>query len=159
MSSSNQVNIPLVVPSAPKDSPPLPTLQVNSYRQTSHRPSDESLLMATPHAPPTPKVELDLPIAIHKGIRSTRIPFSHYTYLSYHRLSQPFYSCLLSISFVSIPKFIGDVLAHPCWHHEMLEEMNALQNNGTWKLVPLPFRKFFVGCRWIFAIKLVHMYY
>jgi len=28
MSSSNQVNIPLVVPSAPKDSPPPPTLQV-----------------------------------------------------------------------------------------------------------------------------------
>jgi len=38
MSSSNQVNIPLVVPSAPKDSPPPPTLQVYSRRQTSHHP-------------------------------------------------------------------------------------------------------------------------
>ena len=35
----------------------------------------------------------------------------------------------------------------------MLDEMNALQNNGTWELVPLPSRKSVVGCRWIFAIK------
>ena len=37
----------------------------------------------------------------------------------------------------------------------MLDEMNALQNNGTWELVSLPSRKFFVGCKWIFAIKVV----
>jgi len=35
----------------------------------------------------------------------------------------------------------------------MLDEMNVLQNNGTWELVPLPSRKFFVGCMWIFVIK------
>jgi len=35
----------------------------------------------------------------------------------------------------------------------MLDEMNMLTNNGTSKLVPLPSRKFVVGCRWIFAIK------
>jgi len=35
----------------------------------------------------------------------------------------------------------------------MLDEMNALQNNKTWELVPLPSGKSFVGFRWIFAIK------
>jgi len=35
----------------------------------------------------------------------------------------------------------------------MLDEMNALQNNGTWELVPLPSRKSVIGYRWIFAIK------
>jgi len=35
----------------------------------------------------------------------------------------------------------------------MLDEMNALQNNGTWELVPLLSRKSVVGCRWIFTIK------
>jgi len=35
----------------------------------------------------------------------------------------------------------------------MLDKMNALQNNGTWELVPLPSRKSIVGCRCIFAIK------
>ena len=47
----------------------------------------------------------------------------------------------MSISSVSIPKFLSDALAHPGWHHTMLDEMNVLQNNGTWKLVPLPSRK------------------
>jgi len=36
ISSSNQVNIFLVVPITPKDSPPPPTLQVYSHYQTSH---------------------------------------------------------------------------------------------------------------------------
>ena len=76
-----------------------------------------------------------------------------YTALSYHRLSQPFYTCFSSISSVSIPKFVGDVLAHPGWRQAKLNEMNALQDNGTWELVPLPSRKSVVGCRWIFAIK------
>jgi len=87
MSSSNQVTIPLDVPSAPNDLPPPPTLQVYSRRQTSHRPSANSLL-PTPHPPPAPTVEpltveLDLPIAIRKGICSTCNPSPHYTALSY----------------------------------------------------------------------------
>jgi len=73
--------------------------------------------------------------------------------LSYHRLSQTFYTCLSSISFVSIPKSVGDVLAHLGWRQAMLDEMNALKNSGTWELIPLPYRKFVVGCRWIFVIK------
>jgi len=154
ISSSNQVNIPLVVPSAPNDSPLPPTL--HSRCQTSHRPSADSIPVPTPHPPPAPTVEPDLPIAIRKGIRFTRNPSPHYTVLSYHRLSQPFYTCLSSISSVSIPKFVGDALAHFGWRQAMLDEMNALQNNETWELVPLPSRKFVVGCRWIFAIKVGH---
>ena len=43
-------------------------------------------------------VEPDLPIALRKGIRYTRNPSPHYTALSYHRLSQLFYTYLSSIS-------------------------------------------------------------
>jgi len=151
MSSSNQVNIPLIVSSAPNDSPPPPSLQVYSRRQMSHHPSANSILVPTPHPHPTLTVEpltdeLDLPISIRKGICSTRNPSPHYTALSYHRLSQPFYTCLSYISFVSIPKSVGDDLAHPGWRQAMLDEMNALQNNGTWELVLLPSRKSVVGC-------------
>jgi len=74
MFSSNQVNIPLVVPSAPNDSPLPPTLQVYSHPQMSHHPSADSILVTTPHPPPTLTVEPDLPIAIRKGIRSTCNP-------------------------------------------------------------------------------------
>jgi len=102
---------------------------------------------------PTPTVEPDLPVAIHKGIHSTRNPSPHYTALSYYRLSQPFYACLSSISSVSIPKFVGDDLAHPGWRQAMLDELSSLKNNGTWELVSLPSGKSVVGCRWVFAIK------
>ncbi|KAI5317137.1 hypothetical protein L3X38_036844 [Prunus dulcis] len=36
----------------------------------------------------------------------------------------------------------------------MNEEMRALQNNGTWELMPLPHGKKIVGCRWIYIVKL-----
>jgi len=55
------------MPSAPNDSPPPPTLQVYSRRQTSHRSSVDSIPVPTPHPPPAPTVEPDLPIAILKG--------------------------------------------------------------------------------------------
>ena len=140
------------MPSAPKDSPPSPTFQVYSRHQTFHHPFDDSLLVPTSHPPPTPivgppTVKPDLPIAIRKGIHSTRNHSPHYTALNYHKLSQSFYTCLSSISSVSIPKSIGDALAHPGWHQAMLDEMNALQNNETWELVPLPSRKSVVGGR------------
>jgi len=158
VSSSNQTYIPIVCDSpvmsnVPTESPPSPPLRVYSRRQTSQRPPSDSPLMSDLLPPPAPTVEPDLPIVIRKGIRSTRNPSPHYTALSYHRLSQPFYTCLSSISSVSIPKSVGDVLAHPGWRQAMLDELNALQNSGTWELVSLPSGKSVVGCRWIFAIK------
>jgi len=158
MSSSNQTHIPIVCDShvmsnVPIESPPSPPLKVYSRRQTSQSlPSDSPLV---PDIPPSlaPTVEPDLSVAIRKGIRSTRNPSPHYTALSYHRLSQPFYACLSSISSVSIPKTVGDALAHPGLRQAMLDELSALQNSGTWKLISLPSGKSVVGCRWVFTIK------
>ena len=31
--------------------------------------------------------------------------------------------------------------------------MQALDDNGTWDLVPLPTEKKVIGCRWVFAVK------
>jgi len=75
-------------------------------------PCDDSLLVPAIPPPPAPIVEPDIPIVIRKGICSTCNPSPHYTALSYHELSQPFYSCLSSISSMSIPKIVGEVLAH-----------------------------------------------
>ena len=35
----------------------------------------------------------------------------------------------------------------------MIEEMDALTDNGTWDLVCLPARKKAIGCRWVFIVK------
>ena len=35
----------------------------------------------------------------------------------------------------------------------MLTELQALQENGTWSLTPLPAGKTPIGCRWVYKIK------
>jgi len=35
----------------------------------------------------------------------------------------------------------------------MIDEMQALENNGTWELVPLLLGKKTIGCRWVYTIK------
>ena len=35
----------------------------------------------------------------------------------------------------------------------MIEEMTALDDNGTWDLVSCPTGKKAIGCKWVFAIK------
>ena len=34
-----------------------------------------------------------------------------------------------------------------------MDEKQALDDNGTWNLMPLPTSKKAIGCRWMFAIK------
>ena len=68
--------------------------------------------MPTTLSPPALTPESDLPIALRKGMRSTRNPSPHYIALSYHRLSLPFYTCLSPLSSVTIPKIFREALAH-----------------------------------------------
>ncbi|RVW93300.1 Retrovirus-related Pol polyprotein from transposon RE1 [Vitis vinifera] len=48
---------------------------------------------------------------------------------------------------------LGKALNHPGWKNAMLEEIYALEDNHTWKLVDLPQGKKVVGCKWVFAVK------
>ena len=109
------------------------------------------------HAPdPAPTADLPRPIpplALQKGIRSSRNTNSHYTFLSYHRLSSPHYAFVSSLSSVSISKTIGESLSHSGWRQAMVDEMSALHKSGTWELVSLPAGKSTVG-RWIYAVKI-----
>ena len=52
---------------------------------------------------------------LRKGMRSTRNPSPHYIALSYHRLSLPFYTCLSSLSSVTILETVREPLAYPGW--------------------------------------------
>ena len=79
------------------------------------------------------------------------IPFT--IFLSYHRLSSPYYAFVSAISFVSLPKSTSEALSHPDWQQAMVDEMAALHFNGTWDLVVLPSGKSIVGCRWVYTVK------
>ena len=137
----------------PPPPPPPPPIPFQVYNRRPQQPRD--LPPGPPPLPPTPapQDDLDLPISLRMGKRSTRNPSPHYVHLAYHRLSPSHYTCLSSLSSVSIPKTAGEALSHPGWRQAMLEEMRALHNSGTWDLVPAPPGKSIVGCRWIFTIK------
>ncbi|RZB75887.1 Ubiquitin carboxyl-terminal hydrolase 14 [Glycine soja] len=93
------------------------------------------------------------PIVIRKGTRSTRNPHPIYNFLSYLRLSPSYSSFVFSLSSLTIPSTVREVLDHPGWGQAMIDEMQALENNGTWELVPLPPGKTTVGCRWVYTVK------
>ncbi|CAH9081355.1 unnamed protein product, partial [Cuscuta epithymum] len=95
---------------------------------------------------------LDLPIALRKEKRScVKYPISNH--VSYSRLSSTFATFSSIVSSISIPSTIQEALSKPEWKKAVLEEMDALEKNQTWKIVELPKNKPTVGCRWIFTPK------
>nr|GEV05380.1 reverse transcriptase domain-containing protein [Tanacetum cinerariifolium] len=55
---------------------------------------------------------------------------------------------------ILVLKTVGEALAYSRWRAAMIEEMNALDHNGTWALVDLPVHKKAIGCKWVFSIKM-----
>ena len=93
----------------------------------------------------------DLPITLRKGKRQCAHPIS--SFCSYDRLSSQFCSFITSLDFISLPNKVSEALTQPGWHSAMIEEMDALTDNGTWDLVHLPAEKKVISCRWVFTVK------
>ena len=97
-------------------------------------------------------LDLDLPIAIRKGVRScTQHPIAKF--VSYHKLSLKHKSFLSSLDSIAIPKTVEEVLQNQHWVQAMQEEMRALEKNNTKETVPRPKGVQLVGCRWVFNVK------
>ena len=134
------LSIPLVLPSP--DFPSPPTVVVTRPLQVYTRrpcpllgPRVDSSLMPQSSPAPVPQPSDDLPIAIRKGTHSTSNPHPVYNFLSFHRLSLPYFAFVSTLFSVSIPKSTSETLSHPGWKQTMAEEMDALYSNDTWKLV------------------------
>ncbi|CAL2237756.1 unnamed protein product [Prunus armeniaca] len=74
-------------------------------------------------------------------------------YVSTHRLSKSYASYLCQLSSVCVPTKLQDALSNPKLVDAMHVEIEALNKNATWELVPLPKVKKTVGCRWVFTLK------
>jgi hypothetical protein len=46
-----------------------------------------------------------------------------------------------------------DVILHPEWQHVMAEEIAALEQTGTWDLVPCPRRVRLITYKWVYKVK------
>ena len=71
----------------------------------------------------------DLPIALRKGKRQCTHPIS--SFCSYNHLSSHSYSFIASLDSISLLNKVFEALTHPCWRSAMIEEMDALTDNGT----------------------------
>ena len=96
----------------------------------------------------------DLRVALPKGKRQCAHPIS--SFVSYNHLLSSSCSFIASLNSISLPNIVREALSHPGWGNAMVDEMQALDDNGTWDLVPLPIRKKAIGCRWVFAVKFNH---
>ena len=99
-----------------------------------------------------PALSDDLPIALRKGKRQCAHPISSFG--SYDHLSSRSCSFIASVDSIPLPHKVSEALAHPGWRSAMIEEMDALTDNGTWDLVRLPVGKKVIDCRWMFTVKI-----
>ena len=135
-SAPDVLSIPLVLPSPDLPSPPLDVvtrpLQVYTRRpRPPTGPRVDSSLMPQSSPTPIPQPSNDLPIAIQKGTRSTSNPHHVYNFLSFHRLSLPYFAFVSTLPSVSTPKSTSEALSHPGWKQTMAEEIDALYSNDT----------------------------
>ena len=63
-------------------------------------------------------------------------------------------SCMLS---KVKPKIVKDALQDDDWYKAMEEEIDQIEKNKTWSLVPKPADKNVIGTKWVFRKKLMKM--
>jgi hypothetical protein len=152
-----------MVPESP--SPPAPTshppLQVYTRRPRSPL-LDSPLapgsgMSSTPlvstQSPPTSRYpsRVRQPPSRFGWLCNTNHPISQY--ISYLGLSDSYHAFIGTMDSVSIPRSVSVALQDPKWVTAMQAEMDALQANQTWELVPLPSGEKTVGCKWVFTVK------
>lgn len=90
-------------------------------------------------------------ISTPSSITGTRYPLSNF--LSYSRFSPSHSTFLAAITKHIEPQSYAQAVLDPNWQQAMDTELEALQLNNTWTLVPLPKGHKPIGCKWVYKIK------
>ena len=54
---------------------------------------------------------------------------------------------------IKIPKNIQEALEIPKWREAVMEEIRALEKNGTWDVMNMPKGNKPIGYKWVFTVK------
>ncbi|XP_049372613.1 uncharacterized protein LOC125837561 [Solanum verrucosum] len=73
--------------------------------------------------------------------------------VAYNHLSKSYQEFVAATSILTEPTSFAEASKDPKWIKAMQAEIQALQDNKTWKLVDLPKGKSAIGYRWIYKIK------
>lgn len=148
-----------VVVSPPSPVLEAPLLQTPSQHPRSHSPlaepslasgsgTNSPLLVSSP--PHYPRREHTL-LLVMVGLAVLNYPISQY--VSYDSLSDSYQAFFGKLESVPIPRTVSKALQNPKWVTAMQIEMDALEHNHTWELVPLPVGEKTVGCKWVYSVK------
>ena len=74
-------------------------------------------------------------------------------YLSYDCVSPSHKNFVMNVSSQFEPQFYHQAIQFSQWRTAMKEEIDAMESNNTWTIVPLPEGKHSIGCKWIYKIK------
>ena len=131
----------------------LPTQNVENVSQDSQQATDCFHRQSTrSKKPPAYLADYHCPtIALSNTTHTT--PYPLISYMSYANCSNPHTAFSLSISGTIDPTSFKEANQLECWQNAMLAELEALDKNKTWSLVPLPPDKKAVGCRWVYRTK------
>ncbi|CAL8169438.1 unnamed protein product [Prunus armeniaca] len=175
VASSNQrpVNISVTLPhTSSQQSTSLTQSSMETHSDLPMSDNTESLEFSSGSVLPvtsTNQLEVVLPISpdstIHESSNAYAMPRSANCHPMQTRLKSgvvqkrqfpefsSFATMLTSVIEPEAPTYFKAAAAQPKWQQAMAEEIQALQLQGTWNLVPHPPDKNIVGCTWIYKIK------
>jgi len=81
----------------------------------------------------------------------TKYPLYHF--ISYNRYSPSHLCYIANVSRDEEPPSYKLAMTDPKWQEAMNSELQALIDNQTWSLVPLPLAKCPISCKWVYRIK------
>ena len=133
---SHVISLPLLYPvldtsSVPLATPPRPLQVYTRHPRIDTRPSADSSPMTPSSTTPILPSPANLPIAIRKDTRSSCNPHPINNFLTYHRLSSPYFVFISTLSFISLPQTVHEALSHPGWKQAMVEEIVVLDSTST----------------------------
>ena len=104
-----------------------------------------------------PKTHAILPIdspSLSSGKNSSSsVTYPIQNHLTYSNFSPKYQAYLSEVSKTAMPYTFKQTAPHPHWFQAMKAEIQAMEDNDTWDLVPTPSDQHVVDCRWLFKVK------
>ncbi|KAL0401884.1 UNVERIFIED_CONTAM: Retrovirus-related Pol polyprotein from transposon TNT 1-94 [Sesamum latifolium] len=119
-------------------------------------PADNQIIPSNAHDSSLPST-----LPVRRSLRQKQQPVwlndfvAHSTNSSlFHCCNTTYMSFLASLSILQEPKSFSEAVKHVEWRDAMQAELDALEQNHTWRFTTLPTHKRPIGCKWVFKTKL-----